>query len=231
MFFKILKLFGIDIPAKLAEARIELEERFEIAKDQVNWAAQEASVLATLFVIGGLAALAAFGIGLVALYRWVTIDYGEFYGLAAVGGVLFLIAAIGLAGAIMKAKSLPAESTDRAAAKRLRLAELHAQRVAAAAQALEEQAVRPPVSLSSDSASDLVEPLALALSKMTKFPMAGHPVFDELLGHLQGSARGLAEEAVERAAQTMRYGERPQLLSILASAFVIGWFVGRHRQG
>jgi hypothetical protein len=40
MLVKVLKLFGIDVPAKLAEVRIDLEERVELAKDQVNQAAQ-----------------------------------------------------------------------------------------------------------------------------------------------------------------------------------------------
>src|SRR5262249_51405668 len=154
---------------------------------QVNWAAQEVSLLAALFVIGGLAALAAFFVGLIALYRWVAIDYGEFYGFAAVGGVLIVIAAIGLAGAIMKAKSLPAESADRAAAMKLKLAEPHAQRVVAAAEAFEGPAIRSAESPRSDNASDLVEPLTLVLSKMTKFPTVGHPALDEVLVHLQGS--------------------------------------------
>jgi hypothetical protein len=64
MLFKILKLFGIDLPARMAEARIGVEERFDLAKDSVEQVAQTAAVLALLFFLGGLAALCAFGVGL-----------------------------------------------------------------------------------------------------------------------------------------------------------------------
>jgi hypothetical protein len=60
MQFRILKLFGIDIPARMAEVRIDLEERFDLAKDSVQQAAQTAAVLAMLFFLASLAALAAF---------------------------------------------------------------------------------------------------------------------------------------------------------------------------
>ena len=58
MFFKLLRLFGLDVPARIAEVRIDLEERVELAKDQINQTAQTAAVLAALFVLGGLAAFA-----------------------------------------------------------------------------------------------------------------------------------------------------------------------------
>jgi hypothetical protein len=49
MLFRILKLFGIDIPARMAEVRIDLEERFDLAKNSVQQAAQTTAVLAMLF--------------------------------------------------------------------------------------------------------------------------------------------------------------------------------------
>jgi hypothetical protein len=58
------------------------------------------STLAALSALAGLAVAAAAGLSLVALYRWVLMNYGEFYGLAAVGGVLILIAVILSAGAL-----------------------------------------------------------------------------------------------------------------------------------
>jgi hypothetical protein len=80
MLFKMLKLFGVDIPARMAEVRIDLEERFDVAKDGVEQAAQTAAVLAILFFLASVAALSAFGVGLIALYSWVSSNYGQFYG-------------------------------------------------------------------------------------------------------------------------------------------------------
>jgi hypothetical protein len=68
MLFRILKLFGIDIPARIAEVRVDLEERFDLAKGSVQQAAQTAAVLATLFFLASFAALAAFAVSLIALY-------------------------------------------------------------------------------------------------------------------------------------------------------------------
>ena len=232
MFFRILKLFGLDVPAKIAEVRTDIEERVELAKDSIQRTAQTAAVLAVLFVLGGLATLAAFGVGLMALYDWVSLNYGQFYGFAAVGGVLLVIAVIMFASGVSKAKSWSAESANRAAAKKLKLVQAHAERVAAVAAALNEpalQALPPPAqSLGSSSASDLVEPLTLILSKMVTFPVTGNPLLDELLVRLRGSARGVADEAVERVVHAVRYGDRPHLFAALGGAILVGWFLGRH---
>ena len=85
MLFKILQLFGINLPARMAEVRVDVEERFDLAKDSVVQAAQTVAVLALLFFLTGLAALSAFGVGLIALYSWVSSNYGQFYGFAAIG--------------------------------------------------------------------------------------------------------------------------------------------------
>ena len=48
---------------------------------------------AGLFAVAGLFLIAAFFVGLIALYRWVAITYGPFWGLGAVAAVLLVIAA------------------------------------------------------------------------------------------------------------------------------------------
>jgi hypothetical protein len=239
MLFNILKLFGLDVPARIAEVRTEIEQRVELAKDHVKQAAQTAGLLAAMFVLAGLAALSALGVGLIALYHWVSLNYGQFYGFAAVGGVLILFAVILFASAVLKAKSWSTESANRAEEKRLKLsanlAQAQAERVAAsaaAAGAWDGPALRPILpatpSLAPTSASDLVESLTLILSKMVKFPTTGNPPLDELLVHLRGSARGVADEAVEGVVHAVRYGERPKLVAALGGAIFIGWLLARH---
>ena len=232
MFFKILKLFGLDVPAKIAEVRVDLEERVELAKDQFNQAAQTAAVMAALFALASLAGLAALGVGLIAFYSWVSLNYGQFYGFAAVGGVLLFVAVTIFASAMIKKKSWSAESANRAAAKRMNLVHVHAERVAAAAEAIEGPAIRPlPLQSlrSTSAASDLAEPLTLILSKMIKFPTLGNPLLDQLLVHLRGSARGVADEVVDGVAHAVRDGSRPQLAAALGGALLVGWLLGRHR--
>jgi hypothetical protein len=185
--------------------------------------------LATLFFLAGLAALSAFGVGLIALYSWVSSNYGQIYGFAAIGAVLLLIAIIMYAIAISKTKSWRGESTRRVAAKKQELAQARADRVAAAMGAFEKPALPPPERLAGGTAaSDLIEPLVGALSKTIKLPATENPAIDELFAQLQSSARDVAEDTVEGLVRAVRYGDRPQLFAALGGAMFVGWFLGRH---
>ena len=235
MLFKILKLFGLDIPARMSEVRIDLEERFDAAKDSVEQAAKTAALLAMLFFLASAAALSTFGVGLMALYSWVSSNYGQLYGFAAIGAVLLFIAIFMFAIAISKAKSWPGESARRVAAKKLELGQARAERVAAAAEAVEGPAIRPLLpppqrSGATAAASDLIEPLVWALSRTIKLPGMDNPAMDEVFARLRSSARGVAEETVEGLVRAIRYGDRPQLFAALGGAMFVGWFLGRHRQ-
>jgi hypothetical protein len=244
MMLKILKLFGIDVPAKMAELQANLEQRVELATDRVRQAAQTAAVMAALFVLAGLAALSAFGVGLIALYRWVMLNYGQFHGLAAVGGILVLIAVVLAAGAMLEARSWSGEGAAEDEGKRrkradfLKRAELQARSDRLAAQAAATAAldrpapwpaIAPAPALAPASAGDLVEPLSLMLSNLMKFPTTGKPVLDELLLQLRGSAQPVADEAVECVARTVRYGDRTNVIAVLGSAVFFGWLLARHR--
>jgi uncharacterized membrane protein len=232
MLFKIMTLFGIDLAARMAEVRIDLEERFDLARNSVEQMAQTAAVLALLFFLAGLAALCAFGVGLIALYSWVSRDYGEFYGLATIGGVLLLIAIIAFAIAISKVNSWRDEKARHVAAKRRDLAQAHAQRVAAAAEALEAPKIpllpAPAQTSGAAAASDLIEPLVWALSGTIELPTMGHPALDQLFARLRSSAAGVADESVEALVCGVRDGGRPQLFAALGGAMFAGWFLGRH---
>jgi hypothetical protein len=234
MLSRILKLFGIDIPARMAEVRIDLEERFDLAKDSVQQAAQTAAMLAMLFFLASLAALAAFAVGLIALYSWVSSNYGEFYGFAAIGGVLLLIAIVTFATAISKVNSWRDENARYVPAKSRDLAQTHSQRVAAAAEALEAPKITPlpapPQASGATAASDLVESLVWALSSTIKLPTMGNPVLEELFARLRSSAAGVADESVEALVRAVRHGGRPQLFAALGGAMFVGWFLARHSQ-
>ncbi len=234
LVFKILKLFGLDVPARIAEARIDLEDRLDLAKDSLQQGAQTAAVLATMFLLAGLAALAAFAVGLVALHTWVSSHHGPLYGLAAVGGVLLLVAAVLAASGMSKLKAWSGESARRLTAKKMEIAQTHVERVAAAKEEIARLAMQPlsPPAVSAElgTAADLVEPLTWALSTTLEIPKIGNPALDELVARLRNSAGGAAGEVVEAAIRTVRYGDSPQLLATLGSAFVVGWFLGHHCQ-
>src|SRR3984893_342717 len=78
------------------------------------------------------------------------------------------------------------------------------------------------------AASDLVEPLALILSKIVKYPSLGNPIVDELINGLRSTARGTADEAVNSAANMIRHGDRTNLVVVLTGAAFVGWLLSHH---
>lgn len=81
-------------------------------RDRTNEATGRATayaVAAGLLAVAGLFVVAALFVGLIALYRWVAITYGQFWGFGAVGAVLLVLAAAfaGVAMAQIKRKPKP----------------------------------------------------------------------------------------------------------------------------
>ena len=76
---------------------------------QATGRATSYAVAAGLFAAAGLFVVATFFVGLMALYRWVAIAYGQFWGFGAVAAVLLVLAAIcvGVAMAMMKRPTKP----------------------------------------------------------------------------------------------------------------------------
>jgi hypothetical protein len=63
MLLKVLKLLGLDIPAKIEEVRADLELRVEQATDHVKQVAQEAAVIAAFSAVASVTAAMAIGVG------------------------------------------------------------------------------------------------------------------------------------------------------------------------
>jgi hypothetical protein len=227
MLFKILKLFGLDIPAKVAAAKLVIEQRVEEVTDYAKQVTQTAAVIAALSAVaGGLVAMAV-GVGLFALYRAVAESYGVNAGLGVIAGILIAAALILFLVARTKGQSL----SNRHIFKPLRPPATAAASAPAPAVAAPLLAQAPsPASFAgapADSAGDLIEPLTFLLGKYVKYPALGHPVLDEIVGNLRMTARGTADEAVERAANLVRYGDRSQLLILLGGAAFAGWLLTR----
>jgi hypothetical protein len=214
MLFKILKLLGLDVHAKIAEARLELAQRVEEASDYAKKATLTASLVAALSAIAALLAIAATGVGLFALYRVVAEHYGVYAGLGTVAGLL-----IAAAGALLLAANTKVQSLSN-----LRIVR---QSPSPAISPAVETAPQPAPSapLPNASASDLFEPLAFAFAQYVKFPTFENPVLDQFVGGVKGSAQGTADDAVRRAATLIRHGSRPQLLAIVGSAAALGWLL------
>jgi len=244
MLFKILKLFGLDVPAKIEAAKASLELRLQHAADHIRQEARQAAVIAVLSAFAAVAGAMAFGVGLVALYRWTADAYGPYAGLGIVAGIL-VAAAIALAtAAVIKANSV---ASSRSESPHHLTAGLPFDSVAAAgvleAEGTMEEAEARPVAhtwapanatqtVAAASASELAEPLAFLLSRVVKYPSIGHPIIDEIVGNLRISAQGATGEAIEHAANVVRNGDRANLVFVLAGSAFIGWLLAHHsRQG
>jgi hypothetical protein len=170
----------------------------------------------------------AIGVGLIALYHTEAETYGVDLALGIVAAVLvvatlILIIAAWLLGRSLSRKRSP-ELRDRAPQLR---DDVTTPAVVPAAPLV---GVPVPAAFESepvDSTGDFMEPLAFLLAKYVKFPALGHPVLDEVIGNLRVTSRGTAEEAVERAAKLVRYGDRGQLYILLGGAVVTGWLLAR----
>jgi hypothetical protein len=242
MLFKILKLFGLDIPAKIEAVKASLGRRVEEATDHVKQVAQEAAVIAALSAVAIVTAVTAVGVGLIALYFWTANAYGMYAGLGVVGAILVVVTVALAAAAALKARSLSSngitpERTTAGTAAMASDPDVENAAVAKAAATELQTNVAAPVSDATASAAaarpaapiasvgDLVEPLALLVPKVLKFPTVGNPATDELIGKLAATARGTADDAVNRAANVIRHGNRANLVVVLTGAVFVGWLL------
>jgi hypothetical protein len=225
MLFKILKLFGLDVPARVAATKSMIEQRVEEVSDHAKRVTQTAAVIAALSAVAGVLVAMAVGVGLFALYRAVAENYGVNAGLGVVAGILIVAALILLFIARTKGQSL----SNRHIFEPLRPLATAAPSAAAPAVAAPSPAHAPsPASFAgvpAVSAGDLIE--RFLLGRYLKYPALGRPVLDELVGNLRNTARGTADEAVERAANLLRYGDRRQLFMLLGGAAFAGWVLAR----
>jgi len=223
MLFKLLKLFGLDVPAKVAAAKLVIEQRAEEVAQYVGQTVQTSAVIAALSALAGVLGAMAVGVGLYALYLVDADAYGVYAGLGVVGGVLVAAVLILLLVVWAKGQSLSRRRIFKPLSPSATAASSSAPVVAAAMPAPD----YAPRQTHTEPARNLLEPLALLLPKYIKYPALGHPVLDELVENLGAAARGTADEAVERAANLVRYGDRKQLLALLGGAVFVGWLLAR----
>jgi membrane protein implicated in regulation of membrane protease activity len=228
MLFKVLKLFGFDVRAEVEAVKNRINQRVEDIAEHAKHVALSTALIIALSTFAGLFLTMAIGVGLIALYQTEAATYGVNLALGVVATVLvvatlILIIAAWLLGRSLSRKRSP-ELRDRAPQLR---DDVTTPAVVPAAPLV---GVPVPAAFESepvDSTGDFMEPLAFLLAKYVKFPELGHPVLDEVIGNLRVTSRGTAEEAVERAANLVRYGDRGQLYILLGGAVVTGWLLAR----
>jgi hypothetical protein len=219
MLFKLLKLFGLDVPAEIAAVKGEIARRVDDVTDRARHIALGAAVITGLAMFAGVLFVAVIGIGLLALYRYEDATYGTDVALAILAAVLMGATLILLGIAALVARSL----------KSARPAAVGADVADATTRAVPPpepppQAAAAPLM----SSGDLVEPLTLVLGLFAKDPRLGHPTLDQFVTGLPNGG-GKPDEAVAQALDVIRNGNRTQLAIILGAAVAAGWLLARGR--
>jgi membrane protein implicated in regulation of membrane protease activity len=228
MLFKVLKLFGFDVRAEVEAVKNRINQRVEDIAEHAKHVALSTALIIALSTFAGLFLTMAIGVGLIALYQTGAATYGVNLALGVVATVLVVATLILIIAAWLLGRSL---SRKRSPELRDRAPQLRDDGTTpAVVPAAPLVGVPVPAAFESepvDSTGDFMEPLAFLLAKYVKFPALGHPVLDEVIGNLRVTSRGTAEEAVERAAKLVRYGDRGQLYILLGGAVVTGWLLAR----
>jgi hypothetical protein len=231
MLFKILKLFGLDVPAEIDAVKARIDLRVEQATDKVKEAARNAAIMAALSACAAVTGIMALGIAAFAAYRWIAENYGVYVGLGVVGGVLAALTLIFVVIAMGTGRSLAPRSRPRVVTPAVAVAEAALERdMLNAASAADAVRMPPPVApfQPTPSAVDFVAPMSLLISKFVRYPTLGNPLLDQFIDQLKFSARGTADDAIGSAANVVRSGDRSSLVLVLGSAALAGWLLTRH---
>jgi len=100
-------LLRAGIGLKLSQVKLATRSYLRDRTNQATGTMTSYAIAAGLFAAAGIFLIAACLVGTVALYRWIAIHYGQFWGFGAIGALLVMIAAIcaGVAAARLRQPS------------------------------------------------------------------------------------------------------------------------------
>ena len=184
---------------------------------QIGWAKREAGrqtrftvLTAALAMAGGVAALGAAIVALIALHAWLATRYGPWIAFATVGGALALTALVLFALAFLRHRPIPSVRP-----------ELQSAHPAALIGALKQDTI--------GEAAATAERLVAGL-KGGNYGAAAHAAERLVAGVKSGSYReavAAGEQAYRVAEDNLRRGSRPAVFATLAMAVAAGLLVGR----
>lgn len=232
MFFGLLKLFGLDVPAKMAQLQAEFETKAYEAEHHFTEVARDLALMTGLLIAGLLSGVAGFLVLLAAVFIWVDFYEGPIIALAINAAILLVAAAVLIAlGMNSRAARSQSEGSRRISqnektADSSQPAEPDRQEPARAAPNAEAGPAPQPQS-SPDVSEDLIEPLLALIAQYVKIPATGHGDLDRLLREISATAEGMSGEAIARAANLVRSGDRTTFYTVMAVCVLFGWMLAR----
>jgi len=217
-----------------------LEQKLEAFRDRIEGEAQSlmqqgkavavqvaiASALAVGAAILGLMALVA---GLIALFFWLEPQVGSIAAMGLIAGGLLLMGVIlAVSAAMIGRKETP--RVPAVVANPVATADIAAARMTEAKLDLasHEPLGRDYIGLGDFQparpvTTEEVESLFAVAGQFTRLPHTGVESVDNMLRALAPKAEEATREAVARAANLVRHGDRSTVLAILGTALAIGW--------
>jgi len=217
-----------------------LEQKLEAVRDRIEGEAQSlmqqgkavaiqmaiASALAAGAAILGLMALVA---GLIALFFWLEPQVGSIAAMGLIAGGLLVIGVVLAVSAAMIGRKetprVPAVVPNPVATADIAAARMAEQKI--------DPIGRDPLSRDYLGLGDFqparpvtaeeVESLFAVAGQFTRLPNTGVESVDNMLRALAPKAEEATREAVARAANLVRHGDRSTVLAILGTALAIGW--------
>ena len=222
MLHSILQITGIE--QKLEALRDRIEGQAQSLMQHSKAVAIQMAIASALAAGAAILALMALVAGLIALFFWLEPQMGSIAAMGVIAAGLLVIGIILAVSAAMIGRKetprVPAVVPDPPPT-----ADIAAARVAEAKLDLgghdylgtrQFQSARPVT-------AEEVESLFTVAGQFTRLPNTGIESVDNMLRAMAPKAEEATREAVARAANLVRYGDRSTVLAILGTAMAIGW--------
>jgi hypothetical protein len=228
MLRSILHITGLE--QKLEAVRDRIEGQAQSLMQQGKAVAIQMAIASAFAVAAGILGLMALVAALIALFFWLEPQFGS---IAAMGLIAAGLLVIGIVFAI-SAAMIGRKDTPRvpvvAAANPVATADIAATRMAEENRAGHDAIGRDYLGLGDLKPAQPVTPedvesLFAVAGQFARLPHTGIESVDNVLLALAPKAEDATREAVARAANLVRHGDRSTVLTILGTALAVGWAI------
>jgi hypothetical protein len=213
MLRHILHITGLEQKLQGLKDRIEGRANRLILRSKA--AAAQLAMVAALVALATVIVLMSFVAALAAFYLWLAPQIGSLAAIGIIaGGLLVIGAALAIAALIVARKELPTIN-DTAGVEALASGNAPYSTMSSAPA----PSATPPISPQD------VESLFAVAGQFAHLPQTGIVPVDNVLRAFAPKAEEATREAVARAANLVRHGDRTTMMSILGATVAVGWLL------